>query len=595
VDYTINTCKLQRDNKDRWTGYYSLFMHFLWKCPDCGTNNQCPGGFTVNRPYPAANRDQLAESDRTYLDTFVERFFDPTLVINVVSVPGMETTFSKKKESEITGYSSKRIQAKNHSSLSDPSYETSQSGSNIRSHPVKEEGSALRESSVPSSNNNTAFVEVPSPAPTLSADLSSGKPESPAPHPMENDLSAYETVQDTKVQEEHMSIATNKMSSLRVPSASPATLLRRASLFLEDEEWDKAFLYFDVVLDHEPENALAYLGELLSDLHLHSKEELKDFPEPYMDNKFYKNTLRFADEALSEELKAFEIQAKEARDSLSHGTPETMLQRAFLFLEDEEWDKAFLYCESVLDQEPYNGLAYLGELLSDLHLHSKEELRDYSGSFSENKYWKKVLRFADESLSCELKDFLQTPERKKEASITGTPESLTRRAFLFLNDEEWDKASEYCNKALDQDPEYAYAYLGKLLADYRLHRIQELSNCGESFSDNQNYRLALQYGDNALLSLLPQNQSVKESSQEKPKEPEYTPIRYSDGSWRCICGRMNDDYVSTCVCGRNKRDVITGLPVVSAEGSEEDYWICPVCKTRNARQVLACGCGYRHF
>ena len=30
-----------------------------------------------------------------------------------------------------------------------------------------------------------------------------------------------------------------------------------------------------------------------------------------------------------------------------------------------------------------------------------------------------------------------------------------------------------------------------------------------------------------------------------------------NGKWMCSCGRINDDYVSTCTCGRNKRDVKT--------------------------------------
>ncbi len=28
------------------------------------------------------------------------------------------------------------------------------------------------------------------------------------------------------------------------------------------------------------------------------------------------------------------------------------------------------------------------------------------------------------------------------------------------------------------------------------------------------------------------------------------------GTWRCTCGRKNQDYVSTCACGKNKREVL---------------------------------------
>ncbi len=29
-----------------------------------------------------------------------------------------------------------------------------------------------------------------------------------------------------------------------------------------------------------------------------------------------------------------------------------------------------------------------------------------------------------------------------------------------------------------------------------------------------------------------------------------------NGGWKCVCGRVNRDYISTCACGKNKRDGI---------------------------------------
>lgn len=39
----------------------------------------------------------------------------------------------------------------------------------------------------------------------------------------------------------------------------------------------------------------------------------------------------------------------------------------------------------------------------------------------------------------------------------------------------------------------------------------------------------------------------------------YTPAAASgvpDGRWQCDCGRINENYVSSCACGRNKREVM---------------------------------------
>ena len=47
---------------------------------------------------------------------------------------------------------------------------------------------------------------------------------------------------------------------------------------------------------------------------------------------------------------------------------EPLLKRAFMFLEDGEWDKADNYCEQVLNQDPENAQAYLGKLMAELHV-----------------------------------------------------------------------------------------------------------------------------------------------------------------------------------------------------------------------------------
>jgi hypothetical protein len=33
-------------------------------------------------------------------------------------------------------------------------------------------------------------------------------------------------------------------------------------------------------------------------------------------------------------------------------------------------------------------------------------------------------------------------------------------------------------------------------------------------------------------------------------------VRLANGWWRCVCGKENAPYVSSCSCGRSKRDVI---------------------------------------
>lgn len=81
-------------------------------------------------------------------------------------------------------------------------------------------------------------------------------------------------------------------------------------------------------------------------------------------------------------------------------------------------------------------------------------------------------------------------------------ESLLKRAFLFLEDEDWKAADAYCEACLDRDPELAEAYLGKLLAELELTGVEELSTCPEPFDESKNYKKALRYADVALRNTL---------------------------------------------------------------------------------------------
>lgn len=76
--------------------------------------------------------------------------------------------------------------------------------------------------------------------------------------------------------------------------------------------------------------------------------------------------------------------------------------------------------------------------------------------------------------------------------------SLLKRAFMFLEDEEWESADEYCEKVLDIDPENAEAYLGKLMAELRVSNKEDLSNCEYPFDGMNNYKKVLRFCDEKL-------------------------------------------------------------------------------------------------
>ena len=73
--------------------------------------------------------------------------------------------------------------------------------------------------------------------------------------------------------------------------------------------------------------------------------------------------------------------------------------------------------------------------------------------------------------------------------------SLHKRAVLFLEDSDWDSATEYFDRILDIDPEYAPAYIGKVQVKNKVRREADLARCREPISTDADYQKALRFAD----------------------------------------------------------------------------------------------------
>ena len=95
-------------------------------------------------------------------------------------------------------------------------------------------------------------------------------------------------------------------------------------------------------------------------------------------------------------------------------------------------------------------------------------------------------------------------EVKETVAVGGNVnvEPLLERAFMFLEDGDWGEANEYCEKVLDQDPKNARAYLGKLMAECRACRMEDLQNCRQPFDGSGNYNKILRFAEPKLIETL---------------------------------------------------------------------------------------------
>lgn len=93
---------------------------------------------------------------------------------------------------------------------------------------------------------------------------------------------------------------------------------------------------------------------------------------------------------------------------------EPLLKRAFMFLEDGDFERADEFCEQVLNIEPENARAYLGKLMADLYVKKQDDLKNLPKSFNENSNCQKALRFADEGLKSEIIGYLNFISQRNE-------------------------------------------------------------------------------------------------------------------------------------------------------------------------------------
>jgi tetratricopeptide (TPR) repeat protein len=87
--------------------------------------------------------------------------------------------------------------------------------------------------------------------------------------------------------------------------ANVAPLLKRAFLFLEDGEFDRADEFFEQILNQDPENAQAYLGKLMIDMGVNVSSDLAELDEPIDMNRNYQKVIRFADGGLASTLREY--------------------------------------------------------------------------------------------------------------------------------------------------------------------------------------------------------------------------------------------------------------------------------------------------
>lgn len=132
-----------------------------------------------------------------------------------------------------------------------------------------------------------------------------------------------------------------------------------------------------------------------------------------------------------------------------------LLERVFLFLEDGRWQDANIYCEKVLDIDPKNAEAYLGKLMAELNVRSRNKLADCELPFDDRENFGKVIRFGDERMESEMRGYIaHINERNETARLSGLYNSAVGAMTAAITEDEFKAAaSKFDNIAGFKDSE----------------------------------------------------------------------------------------------------------------------------------------------
>ena len=122
-----------------------------------------------------------------------------------------------------------------------------------------------------------------------------------------------------------------------------------------------------------------------------------------------------------------------------------------------------------------------------------------------------------------------------DAPMKANLQSLLGRAFMALEDGEWEKADDFCEQALNQDFQNARAYMGKLMAELKIRKEGDLQYQSQPIERSGNYAKALRFADEKLQATLKDyNEAIKERNEQNRLQGQYNEAMQALGAARTV-------------------------------------------------------------
>ncbi len=206
------------------------------------------------------------------------------------------------------------------------------------------------------------------------------------------------------------------------------------------------------------------------------------------------------------------------------GDPKVLLERAFMFLEDGDWDKADIYCESVLDQNPKCAEAYLGKLMAELRIPTQDELKENPNPLAELDNYKKALRFADDSLRTVL---TEADEYIHQRNLQTAYDNAKQQMETASNELEFNHVAELFSgisgfQDADELREECIRRAGECMKDEMYYSAKEKMDAGRYEKAIEEFKSISDWRDSAeLISICQQKDGEKTIALKKRRKKVY--------------------------------------------------------------------------
>ena len=203
-----------------------------------------------------------------------------------------------------------------------------------------------------------------------------------------------------------------------------------------------------------------------------------------------------------------------------------------------------------------------------------------------------------------IKKVFETDEktaRVKESVVVPSTENaniapLLKRAFMFLEDGNWQDADTYCEKVLDLDPECGEAYLGKLMAELNVRTRQQLADCKKPFDDRENFAKVIRFGDDKIIAEM---QGYVAHINER-NENERLQNLYDKAVTYMINAFSKDEYKAVTsmfqnISGFKDSDILAEQCLEKAENCRKDEIYKDACRCMSKNNIADVQVGIRYF